>query len=154
MFGFTVHTSMWFRKNHSDWHNIWNFWIQNWWRHFVKSSDDTNKCLLDNISKMVYVILWRFVVDCMFPALHFCKKKSCEMANQIFVLFYRFDQSNLLKGIDNKTVKIHSFRKHCLHKDLVFISWQLMSALASLERFGEDHKLKIMQTLFRAPPQM
>ena len=27
------------------------------------------------------------------------------MANQIFVLFYRFDQSNLLKGIDNKTVR-------------------------------------------------
>ena len=35
-------------------------------------------------------------------------------------------------------IKVHSFCKQCLHKDLVFINWQLMSALASLERFGEE----------------
>ena len=35
--------------------------------------------------------------------------------------------------------KVHSFCKLCLHKDLVFINWQLMSALASLERFGEEN---------------
>ena len=34
--------------------------------------------------------------------------------------------------------KVHSFCKQCLHKDLVFINWQLMSALASLERFDEE----------------
>ena len=34
--------------------------------------------------------------------------------------------------------KVHSFCKQCLHKDLVFINWQLMSAMASLERFGEE----------------
>ena len=36
------------------------------------------------------------------------------------------------------SVKVHSFCKQCLHKDLVFINWQLMSALASLERVGEE----------------
>ena len=35
-------------------------------------------------------------------------------------------------------VKVHLIRKQCLHKDLVFINWRLMSALASLKRFGEE----------------
>ena len=37
----------------------------------------------------------------------------------------------------NLASKIHSLSK-VLHKDLVFINGQLMSALASLERFGEE----------------
>ena len=32
-----------------------------------------------------------------------------------------------------ESAKIHSFCKQCLHKYLVFLNWQLMSALASLE---------------------
>ena len=35
-------------------------------------------------------------------------------------------------------LKFHLFCKQCLHKDLVFINWELMSALASLEMFGEE----------------
>ena len=35
--------------------------------------------------------------------------------------------------------KVHSFCKQCLHKYLVFLNWQLMSDLASLERFGEEY---------------
>ena len=36
-------------------------------------------------------------------------------------------------------IKVHSCFKQCLHKYLVFLYWQLMSALASLERFGEEY---------------
>jgi hypothetical protein len=61
--------------------------------------------------------------------------------------------------LNNKITKVHSFSKQCLHKDLlfnkdlIFINWHLISALVSLERFGEEdphcfHKLKIVQTLF------
>ena len=35
--------------------------------------------------------------------------------------------------------KVHSFGKQCLHKYLVFLNWQLMSALASLEMFGKEY---------------
>ena len=52
------------------------------------------------------------------------------------------DHDALLKIINplmtDDLTKVHSFCKQCLHKDLVFINWQLMSALASLERFGEE----------------
>ena len=94
MFGFTVHTSMWSRKNH--------FWIQNWWSHFVKSSDNTNTLFIIVIWYILFLpdlYLCRFVVNRMFPALHFCKKKVVKRRSTFF-FFCRFDQDNLLKGID------------------------------------------------------
>ena len=42
-----------------------------------------------------------------------------------------FDGYVLTKNVDDK---VHSFCKQCLHKYLVFLN---MSALGSLERFGE-----------------
>ena len=39
----------------------------------------------------------------------------------------------------NIVPKVHSFCKQCQHKYLVFLNWELMSALASLERFGEEY---------------
>ena len=70
-------------------------------------------------------------------------------------LIHNFNNTNfntLMPCMQKRLDKVHSFCKQCLHKYLVFLNRQLMSALASLERFGEDdpffHKVKIVQTLF------
>ena len=55
----------------------------------------------------------------------------------------KFFTSNFVSVVEKranikKISEVHSFCKLCLCKDLVFINRQLMSALASLERFGEE----------------
>ena len=48
-----------------------------------------------------------------------------------------------------KWIKVHSLCKQWLHKCFVFLNWQLMSALASLERFGEEYLVFINWSLCR-----
>ena len=54
-----------------------------------------------------------------------------------------FGRNGVHARIIGSRLKVHSLCKQCLHKDLVFINWQLMLALASLDRFGEEVLISI-----------
>ena len=57
--------------------------------------------------------------------------------------FWKFEDAyvSMKKTSKNIVPKVHWFCKECLHKYLVFLNWQLTSALATLEKFGEEYIL-------------
>ena len=64
-------------------------------------------------------------------------------------LLRKTEYASVMKEKINYYSKVHSFCKQCLHKDRFFTNCQLMSALASLERFGEEDLVFINRKLCR-----